>query len=95
MALQRYKKNEQIQYHPSFCVDTMGALSIIEKVNRKIKLMISFQGHRIVFDLYPLKKPICDYGQTFCHITLYLIKSKINRTRYPINYVKYSVDHRN
>ena len=38
------RKRTRIQYHQSFWVYTMGARSIIEKVNRKIKLMISFQG---------------------------------------------------
>ena len=45
------EKRTRIQYHQSFWVYTMGSKSIIEKVNRKIKLMISFQGQTKTYSI--------------------------------------------
>ena len=45
------EKRTRVQYHQSFWVYTMGSKSIIEKVNRKIKLMISFQGQTKMYSI--------------------------------------------
>ena len=45
------EKRTRIQYHQSFWAYTMGSKSIIEKVNRKIKLMISFQGQTKMYSI--------------------------------------------